>query len=379
MTGPGATAARPRAIFECAQRAFAWAATGRAARALGLAAVALLAGACATAQPAATAAPPAPRVEAPPPPRPVEAPLPEMFESERFILAFARAGDTAATLAARHLGDAGKAWMIEDYNGAASFAAGQEVTIPKRDWNRSGVDHTGYQIVPILVYHNLAPEAKGRMVLAAKSFEEQMRYLKAQGYRVISLRDFIEFGRLGRQLPRRAVVLTFDDGYKAFKTYAHPILKELGFTATLFVYTDYVGAGRNSLSWPELRELAAEGFDVQAHSKTHGDLRRIAGETDAQFARSMQDELEVPRGLFQRNLGAPPTTLAYPYGSADEDVVRAVRENGYAAAFTVRREGNPSFVTPLRAHRSQIYSEMSLQDFIKNLEVRHEEKLGEAQ
>jgi peptidoglycan/xylan/chitin deacetylase (PgdA/CDA1 family) len=366
MTGRDATAARRR---------FAPGPT----RALGLAAVALLAGACATAQPAPTAPQPAPRVDAPPPPRPVEAPMPEMFESERFILAFARAGDTAAALATRHLGDAGKAWLIEDYNGAASFAAGQEVTIPKRDWNPSGVDHTGYQIVPILVYHNLAPEAKGRMVLAAKSFEEQMRYLKAQGYRVISLRDFIEFGRLGRQLPRRSVVLTFDDGYKAFKTYAHAILKELGFTATLFVYTDYVGAGRNSLSWPELRELAGEGFDIQAHSKTHGDLRRTTGETDAAFARRMQAELEGPRGLFQRNLGAPPTTLAYPYGAADEDVVRAVRETGYAAAFTVRREGNPSFVTPLRAHRSQIYSEMSLQDFIKNLEVRHEEKLGEPQ
>src|SRR4029434_2143210 len=102
----------------------------------------------------------------------------------------------------------------------------------------------------------------GRMVLAAKSFEEQMRYLKAQGYRVISLRDFVEFGRLGRQLPRRSVVLTFDDGSKACKTYANALLKERGFTATLFVYTDYVGAGRSSLSWAELRELAAEGFDV---------------------------------------------------------------------------------------------------------------------
>jgi len=344
------------------------------ARVLALGAVAMIASACATAQPAP--APTPPRAEAPPPPpRAAEAPLPETFESERFILAFARAGDTAATLAARHLGDAGRAWVIEDYNGAASFAAGQEVMIPKKDWNMSGVEPTGYQIVPVLVYHNLAPEAKGRMVLAAKSFEEQMRYLKAQGYRVISLRDFVEFARLGRQLPRRSVVLTFDDGYKAFKTYAHPILKELRFTATLFVYTDYVGAGRNSLSWAELRELAAEGFDVQAHSKSHGDLRRVAGEPDAQFAKRMQAELELPRGLFQRNLGAAPTILAYPYGATDEDVLRAVREHGYTAGFTVRREGNPSFVSILRANRSQIYSEMSLQDFVKNLEVRHEDKL----
>jgi peptidoglycan/xylan/chitin deacetylase (PgdA/CDA1 family) len=340
----------------------------------GLLGIALLAGACATAPsgPETPARAPEPRVAAAPPAPP---PLPEAFESERFIVTFARAGDTAATLAARHLGDASRAWMIEDYAGTATFRAGQEVVIPRRPWNPAGVESAGYHLVPILVYHNLAPEAKGRLVLSVKAFEEQMRYLKAQGYRVVSLRDFVEFSRLGRQLPKRSVVITFDDGYKAFRQYAYPVLKELGFTATLFVYTDYVGAGRNALSWPELRELAAEGFDVEAHSKTHGDLRRAPGEPDAQYARRMQAELEQPLVLFQRHLGRSPSLLAYPFGAADEEVARRVGEVGYTAAFTVRREGNPSFVYPLRAHRSQIYSDMSLQDFIKNLNVFHEQDL----
>jgi peptidoglycan/xylan/chitin deacetylase (PgdA/CDA1 family) len=347
--------------------------------ALSLLAAALLASACATADPGPAAKPgtapaPAPRAETAPP-RPAEAPLPEVFESDRFFLAFARAGDTAATLATRHLGDASRAWAIEDYNGAATFTAGQEVMIPKKDWNPSGVEPRGFQVVPVLVYHNLAPEGKGRMILAARAFEEQMRYLKAKGYRVVGLGDLVEFTRLGRQLPRRAVVLTFDDGYRAFKQYARPLLKELGFTATLFVYTDYVGAGRSALSWQELRELAAEGFEVEAHSKTHNDLRRVAGEPEAQFTRRMQAELEQPLELFKRNLSRAARVLAYPYGATDEDVIRKAREYGYVAAFTVRREGNPSFVFPLRAHRSQIYPEMSLADFAKNLEVFHDEDL----
>src|SRR5262249_6465563 len=159
--------------------------------------------------------------------------------------------------------------------------------IPTRPWNLAGVDPTGYQLVPILVYHNLGPQAKGRLLLGASQFEQQMRYLKNEGYRVISLSEFLEWMQLKRQLPRRAVVLTFDDGYRAFREYAYPILKQLGFTATLFVYTDYVGAGRNALSWDDLKALAAEGFDVQAHSKSHADLRRAAGESDAQFGRRM--------------------------------------------------------------------------------------------
>jgi peptidoglycan/xylan/chitin deacetylase (PgdA/CDA1 family) len=204
-----------------------------------------------------------------------------------------------------------------------------------------------------------------------------MQYLKANGYHVISLREFVEFTRLGRQLPQRSVVLTFDDGYKSFRQYGYPVLKELGFPATLFVYTDYVGAGRNALSWQELRELVAEGFDVQAHSKTHGDLRRIAGEPDAQYQRRMQAELAQPQEQFQKNLGRRADIIAFPYGSWDESLLGKAIEHGYVAAFSVRRQGNGSFIRPLAGNRSQIYSEMTLDDFAKNLNVYQRESLVE--
>ena len=338
--------------------------------------VALVAGACASTPPAATTAPgvakatPAAPISPPAPP-----PLPEAFESDDFVVTFAKPGDTMQSLAAKYLGDAGKAWLIEDYTGTTTLQSGQEVVIPRRSWNLTGVDPRGYQIVPILCYHNLGAESKGRLLLAVSKFEEQMRYLKTHGYRVVSLADFVEFMRQQRQLPQKAVVLTFDDGYRSFRQYAYPILKELGFTATLFVYTDYVGAGRNALSWQDLRDLAAEGFDVEAHSKSHGDLRRVAGEPDAQYQRRMQVELAQPQDLFKRNLGGPRPVIAYPYGSWDESLLGRLAEYGYIAGFSVRRQGNASFVRPLAANRSQIYSEMSLDDFVKNLNVYQEENL----
>lgn len=331
-------------------------------------ALCLAACATATAPPASGPAAPAAAPAAPPA-------RPAAYQSEDFIVTFAQPGDTPATLAERHLGGADKSWMIEDYTGLRAFAPGQEVVIPRRPWNPAGVTPGGYQIVPILTYHNLGEQAKGRLVLAAASFREQMRYLKANGYRVVSLTDFIEFTRLDRQLPQRAVVLTFDDGYRAFKDHAYPLLKELGFTATLFIYTDWVGAGRGALSWADLRELAAAGMDIQAHSKTHADLRRAQGETEAQYARRMQAELEQPQDLFNRNLGRRSRVLAYPYGRWEEGLLPKVKEYGYIAAFSVRRQGNASFVRPLAGHRSQIYSEMTLDDFVKNLNVFQEENL----
>jgi peptidoglycan/xylan/chitin deacetylase (PgdA/CDA1 family) len=296
-------------------------------------------------------------------------------ESDDFVVVQAQGDETAETLARAYLGDPAKAWMIEDFTGTRTFKAGQQIVIPKKPWNVSGVDATGYQLVPVLVYHNLGKDPRGRLVLGVDAFTEQMRYLKSHGYRVVSLAEFVEWLSFRRQLPRKTVVLTFDDGYHSFREYAYPVLKELRFPATLFVYTDYVGAGGNALTWDELRALAAEGFDVQAHSKSHGDLRRGPHETDAQYARRLQAELTEAPALLTKHVGRPVSFLAYPYGRVDDAVLAKVKDQGYQAAFTVRRESNAAFVDLLRVSRSQIYAEMTLEQFAKNLNVFHPENL----
>lgn len=299
----------------------------------------------------------------------------EFFESEDYLVVVAKDGDTARNLAAKYLGDADKDWMIEDFNGMAIFAPGQQVAIPKRPWNLSGVTPAGYQLVPVLVYHDLAPQAKGRMVMGAKGFEEQMRYLKANGYRALALKEYVEFVSLRRQLPRKSVLITFDDGYRSFLRYGYPVLKELGFSATLFIYTDYVAAGANAFTWPELKKLADEGFAIQAHSKSHGDMVRASGEGAAEYDRRLEAELSQPKALFQKYLGYAPDVIAYPYGRQDDAVARRAKERGYAAAFTVRRQGSQSFVDPHRIHRIQIYPEMRTDDFIKSLSVFSQEPI----
>ena len=299
----------------------------------------------------------------------------EVFESAEYFVVVAKSGDTVASLAGKYLGDANKAWMIEDYNGGAAIAPGQTVIIPKRQWNLSGVTANGYQLVPVLAYHDLAVQAKGRMVMGAKGFEEQMRYLKNQGFHVLTLKEFVEFVSLARQLPKKSVLITFDDGYKSFLRFAYPVLKELGFSATLFIYTDYVANGGNAFTWPELKKLSEEGFFVQAHSKSHGDMVRANNESAAEYDKRLEAELVQPKALFQKNLGYAPDILAYPYGRQDDAVVRRTKERGYAVAFTVRRQGSQSFVDPYRIHRIQIYPEMSMDEFSKSLSLFSQEAI----
>ena len=150
-----------------------------------------------------------------------------------------------------------------------------------------------------------------------------MRYLKAEGYRVVSLRRLRGVHAARRQLPRRAVVLTFDDGYRAFKDHAYPILKELGFTATLFVYTDYVGrgpqralAGRSSASSPPRASTS------RPTRKTHADLRRTPGETDAQYSRRMQAELAAAAGPLPAQPRPPEPDPRLSLRARDDDLVQ---------------------------------------------------------
>ena len=301
----------------------------------------------------------------------------EVFESPEFVVTVAKSGDTPETLAARHLGDPKKQWMIEDYMGVRTLSEGQEVVIPKHEWNPVGVFPWGYQLVPILVYHNISAQEKGRLSIAAKTFDAQIKQLHADGFHALSLADFMAFTTGRRQLPRKSVLLTFDDGYKSFIQYARPILKDYGFGATLFVYTDFVGAG-SGLSWKDLRSLSEQGFDVQAHSKSHDNLRRKEGESEAAYAKRIEAELAFPLSLFKRNLPRPVEALAYPFGEQDDELISLVAKYGYAVAFTVRRQSNAAFVSPLKISRSQIYAEMTTKDFTKNLIVFHDEEVKAA-
>jgi peptidoglycan/xylan/chitin deacetylase (PgdA/CDA1 family) len=356
--------------------------TMSAARRTALSVVALLlAAACSTTrqaqapQPAEPSTPPAARQPAPPP-RPSAKDV-EVFESRDFVVTMAKSGDTPETLAARYLGDPKKRWMIEDYMGTRTFIEGQEIVIPKRPWNPVGVFPWGYQLVPILVYHNISTQEKGKLSIASRTFDAQIRQLHAEGFHAVSLADFMAFTAGRRQLPRKSVLITFDDGYKSFIQYARPILKDYGFGATLFVYSDFLG-GSSALSWRELRTLTEQGYDVQAHSKTHANLRRQDGESEAVYTKRLESELAFPQTLFQKNLGRPSEALAYPFGEMDDDLIPYVAKYGYTVAFTVRRQSNAAFVSPFRISRSQIYADMTMKDFAKNLIVFQDEEIRAA-
>jgi peptidoglycan/xylan/chitin deacetylase (PgdA/CDA1 family) len=186
------------------------------------------------------------------------------------------------------------------------------------------------------MYHSIAGAAARRFrrfAVDPGEFAAQMDYLEAVGYHPLTAADLLSAWTSGRPLPPHPVVLTFDDAYADFYSTALPILRAHGFLATVFVATGYVGStarwnrrvgeeDRAVLSWQGLRDIAAEGVEVAAHSHTHPQLDRLRPP-------DISDEVTRSRGLTQDNLSVSAEGFAYPYGYWN----RAAREAVSAAGF----------------------------------------------
>ncbi len=277
--------------------------------------------------------------------------------------------DTFQSLAARYLGDPEKGWLIARYNGLKSLEPGKLLVVPSVPLYRGGLDSQGFQTVPILTYHKFSIGSSDRMTVKADDFERQMRYLKENGYRTVGLDQLLDFMEFKSSLPEKAVVISIDDGWLSAYEIAYPILKEYGFQAVLFLYTDFVD-GPKALSWDQVEEMSRNGFDIQNHTRTHRDLTRIKkGESFEQYLREIERELDDAKKAIEEHTGAKCNYLAYPFGRTDSLVNSLVRKKGYRAAFTMERGSAPFFSKRYDIGRSVVYGEFDLDEFVENLTV----------
>ncbi|HTS51973.1 MAG TPA: polysaccharide deacetylase family protein [Burkholderiales bacterium] len=343
-------------------------------------AIAALTG-CATAPLAELPAPAAPAAPAPPVPPPAQrpaAPLPKastdrvVARDQHFVVYKPRSGDTLRSLARDYLGDAERYWEIADFNGIRAVEPEQTLVIPLQASNPLGVFSGGYRTVPILAYHRFGQQPS-KMEVPVASFAAQLDYLADNDYRVVRLRDLEDFLAGKRALPNRAVVITMDDGYASTYKYAFPLLKQHGFPATVFVYTDFIGA-KDALSWSQMREMVASGLiDIQAHSKTHANLAyRLPAEGDERYRERLDTEARVPREVLERMLPVTVDAFAYPYGDASEILIERLRKRDYRLAVTVNPGANAFFADPLLLQRSMVLGDQDLEAFKAKLHVRRD-------
>jgi len=300
---------------------------------------------------------------------------PEIRTTE-FVAVLVKSGDTMRSLARKYLGDESKSWWIADFNAVQTLTPGMEIVVPLKPFDKGGLAPNRYRAVPILTYHNISKTETNVMTVSDKAFEEQMRYLKSNGYRVLTLDQLNEFIQLRSPLPEKAVVITFDDGWRSTHEIALPILKKYELPATLFVYTDFVGQNEKALTWDMVADLQANGVDIQCHSKSHRDLTKMNDtEQFEQYFNALNVEMSLPSQAVLEKLKHRCDYLAYPYGATNRLVSALAEKHGYKLAFTVERGSAPFFEDLYRIDRSMIYGTHDMDKFIENLAQYRSEAL----
>ena len=202
--------------------------------------------------------------------------------------------------------------------------------------------------IAILTYHVIGTPAPGtpypQLWVSPSSFAAEMDALRRAGYWGITLAQAWHAWTRGGPLPRRAVVVSFDDGYRGDYTHARPVLQRLGWPGVLNLELDNVDTG--NLRAGEVRGLIRAGWEIASHTVHHPDLTTVS-------AARVRYELTASRTELLHRFGVRADFFCYPYGHYNATVEAAVQAAGYLAA-TTEDEGWATPAAPFALRRVRV-------------------------
>ena len=202
--------------------------------------------------------------------------------------------------------------------------------------------------IPILMYHVIADPPHGTpnvgLWVRPHAFAAEMASLRRAGYWAITLDQAWRAWTRGGPLPRKPVVVSFDDGYLGDYTHAWPMLRRLGWPGVLNLAVQNIASG--DLRASEVRALIADGWEVDSHTINHPDLTTVS---DARVVH----ELTASRRAIAHRFGVTPQFFCYPFGHYDARVEAEVAQAGYRAA-TTENEGYATAAAPFALPRVRV-------------------------
>jgi peptidoglycan/xylan/chitin deacetylase (PgdA/CDA1 family) len=229
-----------------------------------------------------------------------------------------------------------------------------------------GVIARGKMGIRVLFYHRVNDHnfadlgmVSRELSVPTKRFDRQMAYLSKRGYHTLKLEEFHQILLGHVPMDKKAILLTFDDGYADNLEHASPILKKYGFNAVVFPVSELIG-NTNSV-WPmgdpehlgqfmdtdQLKEWLSAGHEIGSHTCNHPILTHLDEGT-------LQDELKRSRQVIEDDFDVKCTSLAYPGGDVDERVSDAASRAGYELGFTTRSGVNFPGVRLTQLYRTEV-------------------------
>jgi peptidoglycan/xylan/chitin deacetylase (PgdA/CDA1 family) len=193
--------------------------------------------------------------------------------------------------------------------------------------------------VPILCYHQILENQGGSVYKIPKNdFEAQIKMLHDSGYHSVLPAQVHQYLLHQGTLPKKPVMISFDDSREEHFSIAAPILEKYGFTGVNFIMTIALNK-KGYMSNEQLKELSDRGHAIAVHTWDHHDVRKL---DDDQWDK----QLKEPKLLLEKITGKPVEYFAYPFGAWNEQAAEEIKKRGYLAAFQLNQKmsaANPMF------------------------------------
>ena len=230
------------------------------------------------------------------------------------------------------------------------------------------IDLLPRRVLPVLMYHRIgsSPGGDSNLFLSAEGFRSQMQWLREQQFESLSVAHAVQL-LSRRQVPRRSVLITFDDAFADSVEIAGRLLEEAGMRGTVFAPAALLdtqvelrssaeaadpGSRGRIASAAELRSWLERGFDVGSHSHTHADL---VDESAPRVVSEMLDSKERLEQLLER----PVEDFCYPYAHHNAICRRLAQRCGYRSAFAGEPPREDLYAIP----RMMVYPSDTLERF----------------
>lgn len=250
----------------------------------------------------------------------------------------------------------------------------------------------------VLCYHDVSETHPGDGYgVTLAQLQEQFDFLQKH-YKVVSLDDVISASQGKKNLPEKAVLITFDDGLASFYDLVYPLLKRYKFPAVFAVVGKwiedgkapdygYVGINPPMATWKQLKEMSDSGLvAVVSHSYNlhHGHIFNPQGneqasagflkfnletksyETEAEFFARVKSDLARNQQLIREHIGKSYPVMVWPYGTYNGLSQKAATEIGMPMQFSIDKGKNN--VSDLKyVRRGMILSHFSMAVFEESL------------
>ncbi|MCU1749480.1 poly-beta-1,6-N-acetyl-D-glucosamine N-deacetylase PgaB [Pseudomonas sp. 6D_7.1_Bac1] len=223
-----------------------------------------------------------------------------------------------------------------------------------------------------IAYHDVEDRDPDQAVVAVRTERliEQLAWLRENGYKPVTVDQIMAARNGGPELPPKAILLSFDDGYSSFYTRVMPVLRAYNWHALLapvgvWIDTpldtpvDFAGTPRQRsdfLTWAQITEVSKSGLvEIAAHTDAshqgilanpQGNLQPAAAtrrydaatgsyESEADFQARLHKDVVTITEKIRKATGYNPRVWVWPYGTADGTALQVIGSEGYQMALTL--------------------------------------------